>query len=112
MVEDDILIALELEELLRDLGAGIVGPFRTLERARASLQREAVDGAILDVRLDGDTTFDLAEGLENSGVPILFVTGCRLEDVSERFEDTPCLPKPFEPSEFQEFATSVFGDAR
>ena len=46
---------MEVEDILRALGAEVVGPFRRLEPALGAVQKE-VHGAVLDVQLDGETS--------------------------------------------------------
>ena len=50
VVEDEFLIAMEVEDILRALGAEVVGPFGRLEPALGAVQNEVLDGAVLDVR--------------------------------------------------------------
>jgi CheY-like chemotaxis protein len=69
LVEDEFLIAMEVEDVLRDLGAEVVGPFARLEPALGVVHREKLDGAVLDVRLNGDTIEPVAAVLISRGVP-------------------------------------------
>ena len=71
VVEDEFLIAMDVEDVLRALGAEVVGPFGRLEPALGAVQREDLDGAVLDVRLDGDTIEPVAAVLVSRGVPVL-----------------------------------------
>src|ERR1700745_2519728 len=54
LVEDEALVAMELEDLISSLGAAAVGPFGRVADALEALGRERVKGAVLDVRLAGD----------------------------------------------------------
>jgi CRP-like cAMP-binding protein len=78
LVEDEALVALELEEMIIGLGAEVAGPFSRVADAFDALQHE-VAGAVLDVHLNGDTTFQIVDALLERGKPILFVTGTALE---------------------------------
>jgi CheY-like chemotaxis protein len=73
LVEDEALVAMELEELINHLGGEAVGPFSRAADALDALRREQVNGAVLDVRLNGDTTFQIADILLQAANPIIFV---------------------------------------
>jgi DNA-binding NtrC family response regulator len=75
VVEDDFIIAMELETILADAGAQVVGPCRTVNEALAAVRERKVAAAILDVRLGGETIAPVAAELTRRGVPFLFYTG-------------------------------------
>ena len=107
LVEDEALVAMELEELISNLGGEAVGPFGRVADALEVLGREHVNGAVLDVRLNGDTTFQIADVLLKAANPILFVTGA-VSSIPERYRQVPRLHKPFDYAEFERLAKSVF----
>jgi CheY-like chemotaxis protein len=108
LVEDDALVAMELEELIGGLGAETVGPFGRVADALDALRREQVHGGVLDVRLDSETTFAIADVLLQAASPIVFVTGA-VGSIPERYWQVPRLRKPFDYTEFARLAESVFG---
>ena len=71
VVEDEPIIALDLERTFVDAGAYVVGPAYTLFEALEFARKEAIDVAILDVRLGGENSRDVARILASRGVPIL-----------------------------------------
>ena len=76
LVEDELMLALEIQLALEDEGARVVGPVDDLREGLALLDREAVfDAAILDIDLHGEDVFPLAERLRARDVPFLFHTG-------------------------------------
>jgi PAS domain S-box-containing protein len=77
LIEDEMLVAMELEEALRDLGCEVLGPATTVEEAMRLTQAEAgrIDAAILDVNLAGRPSFPVADLLTGHGVPVIFATG-------------------------------------
>jgi len=75
LVEDMLLVALELDRLLRCAGIETVGPARRLEQALALAEQERLDGAVLDINLDGKMVFPVAEVLRRRGIPFVFLTG-------------------------------------
>ncbi len=89
VVEDEALLAMELEELLDRAGCTIVGPFSDVARALDAAHRERIDVALLDMNLNGEMVYPLADELTRKGVPFLFVTGYGALDVPE---DSAALP--------------------
>ena len=108
LVEDEYFVALELKMILGALGAEIVGPASRLQTARELAKAERLDGAVLDVKLDGETTFPLAEELLDRGVPVLFTTGFSRSVLPDRFKGAPCLPKPVNGAALRRLALTSF----
>ncbi|RYI18350.1 MAG: response regulator, partial [Acetobacteraceae bacterium] len=76
VVEDEVLLAMELEAMLRRLGCKVVGPARNLAEAmRLATTEPALHAAILDVNLAGEMVFPVADLLATRSVPFLFATG-------------------------------------
>jgi CheY-like chemotaxis protein len=106
LVEDEIMVALLLEEMLADLGHEVVGPVARLDKAVAMARQEALDIAILDVNLNGKEVFPVAAVLSARGIPFFFVTAtagracarpmpitraCRSHSCAKRF--ATCSPR-------------------
>lgn len=108
LVEDDPLVAIELDGIMRSLGADVVGPFSRVAPALAAIEREPVRGAVLDIRLDGETTFRIVDVFLERHDPILLVSGGVAFDLPDRYRQVPRLQKPFEFVEFEDAAKSVF----
>ena len=96
VVEDEVLLALSLEDHLRDHGWFVVGPYHDLTTARSAAAAEAFDCAILDVNLNGEMVFPLAEDLLGRAVPFLFVTGYAAFNLPEHLRAVPRVAKPYE----------------
>ena len=73
VVEDEFVIALEVEDALRR--AGVVGPAATPEDAARLAPEEPLDAAVLDVELRGGRVFPAADALAHRSVPFVFLTG-------------------------------------
>jgi DNA-binding response OmpR family regulator len=112
LVEDDPLVALELDEFIRALGGEVVGPFTRVAPAIEAIERESVMGAVLDVRLDGERTFPIIDILLDRSDPVLLVTGCSEESLPNKYRELPRLQKPFELFEFERYARTVFASNR
>jgi CheY-like chemotaxis protein len=99
VVEDEYFIAEELREALDRLGATVVGPVPTGEKALALLKSEPIDMAVLDINLRGEMSFAVADALEERGIPFVFATGYDHTAVPERYRDIPHWAKPFDPEQ-------------
>ncbi len=76
IVEDEALLALELQLAFEDEGAEVIGPALTLATARQTVAHaREIDLAVLDVDLAGEEVYPIAELLLQRGVPFLFHTG-------------------------------------
>jgi CheY-like chemotaxis protein len=94
IVEDEMLVALDLQESVRSLGYAVVGPFGRLAEAIEGAAAQPIDFAILDLNLNGEMTYDLAEELERRGIPIVFTTGYESEAIKGRLSNCRVLNKP------------------
>jgi DNA-binding response OmpR family regulator len=99
IVEDEMMVSMLLEDMLDELGYQVVGPVADLNAARAVAERGDIDAAILDVNLNGQDTFPLAQLLSERDIPFVFATGYGTNGVSEHFRHTPALQKPFQSSD-------------
>jgi DNA-binding NtrC family response regulator len=75
IVEDEPLIAMTLEDLLKDSGCTVAGPAASVKQGMRLIEQEAVDAAILDVNLRGELVFPLADALAEQSIPFVYVTG-------------------------------------
>ena len=98
IAEDEFLVGVQLEEDLRSAGCSIVGPFSTLEAATRASRRERFDLAILDINLNGDKVYPLADELSSRGVPFIFLSGYVSAALPERFRESPQIAKPHDPA--------------
>ena len=98
VVEDEFLVAVALEDDLREAGAGIVGPFSDLPAALAGVERQAFDLAVLDINLGGTMVYPLADALLKRQVPFLFLSGYIAGDLPLRFATQCRVSKPYDPA--------------
>ena len=110
--EDELLVAMQLEDILRTLGCAVVGPVASLADALEAARGERLDGAVIDVNLRGELIFPAAEILVDRGVPILFCSG--YIDASlfpEAFRDHPRITKPYHDEMLQQALVRMFAAA-
>jgi hypothetical protein len=94
VVEDEFLLALEVEAALTSFGCFVAGPFAKLGKALVAARAMRLDGAVLDINLNGEMVYPLAEFLDMAGVPFVFLTGYVPTDLPERFRRFRRLQKP------------------
>ena len=95
VVEDEFLLAMELEILLSQRGCTVLGPVPTVRQALAMLGREQPEAALLDVNLKGERATPIAVALRERSVPFVLVTGYSEHQLSEpELHEAPRLGKP------------------
>jgi DNA-binding response OmpR family regulator len=98
VVEDDSLLAMDLEDTLVDAGALVVGVCQTLDEAMARANVDDFAVAVLDFTLGSDTASPVARQLVRQGVPFVFYTGkSRREPSLAEWRACPILEKPSSP---------------
>lgn len=107
VVEDEMIVAMLIEDILMDNGAIVVGPAARVNKALDLLGSENVDAALLDVNLAGENTAPVAEELRRRGIPFAFATGYGVAGVPEGFAGQPLLQKPFQERDLQEVMARV-----
>lgn len=97
VAEDEYLMASELCRRLQEEGADVIGPAPTVEAALALARADgSLDGAVLDVNLQGGVVFPVVEELRRRGVPVVFATGYDAWALPAEFGDIPRCEKPVE----------------
>lgn len=95
VVEDEFLLAMELEALLEQRGCRVLGPVATIDRALAVLDHHRPAAAVLDVNLKGKRATPIAAVLQDRGVPFVLVTGYSDVQLNEpELKGQPRLEKP------------------
>lgn len=96
VVEDEVMVSWILEDMLAELGCQVVGPAARVEQALAMVDAETMDLAVLDVNLNGQKSFPVADALVARGVPFVFSTGYDIAGVPDAYRVFPMLQKPYE----------------
>lgn len=103
VVEDEALVALNLEDMLGDLGCTVVGPAMKYEAAIDLLERGVTaDLAILDVNIGGKPVYPIAERLAERRMPIVFATGYGRSGLPDSWRAWPVLQKPYAVRDLEE----------
>jgi CheY-like chemotaxis protein len=107
VVDDEPLISLMVQEWLAELGCETIGPAVSVRSALDLIGTTTVDGAILDVSLDREDSFPVAEVLYKLGIPIAFATGHSGHDIEARFKDALILSKPIDFEAVKKFVAKL-----
>lgn len=95
VVEDESLLALDLEATLEANGCSVVALAGTVEAALSALREGVFDAAILDLNLNGASAVPVADALADHGVPFVFLTGYDTAHLPERHCSIPLISKPY-----------------
>ncbi len=95
VVEDDLAIAVLIEEALQDIGCIEVGPVGKLDAALRLASEEALDAAILDITIRGGKVFPVIRQLQARGIPFALASGYGDWALPEALRNQPRLVKPF-----------------
>lgn len=95
LVEDEVIIALAIEDMLINLGCEIVGPAFSLSAGQALAASEPLDAAVIDLNLGGESSVSIAQTLQRRDVPFCFSTGYGSSVVPSGFQGRPVLQKPY-----------------
>ena len=97
VVEDEILIALDIGQILQDAGFDIVGPANSAAQALDLIRRDGCEAAVLDVNLGCETSERVALELKERGRPFVALSGYSREQHPPAFSGAPAFTKPLKP---------------
>jgi two-component SAPR family response regulator len=101
VVEDEVPVALLIEDMVNELAYEVAGIVSRLDDAMRLLDSETFDLAMLDVHLNGKNVFPFAAELEVREIPFLFATAYGARGIPEEFRGHLVLQKPFGPVELR-----------
>ena len=93
LVEDEMMICLDIECMLKDFGCTVVGPAATVSKALTLIATEQIDLAMLDVNLGRERSYPIADRLTLLGIPFLLSTG--YAEIDAPYDACPKLQKPY-----------------
>jgi CheY-like chemotaxis protein len=111
VVEDEYLIRMLLEDMLADLGYDIAGAVGTIAEASELAAKAEFNVAILDVNLDGQVSYPVADILAKRGLPFVFVTGYGEHSLPEPYRGRPALQKPFQAEQLKTTLAGLLASA-
>ncbi len=108
IVEDEMFVAILLEDMLAELGYQVAGIASRVSTALPLVETLDFDLAILDVNLAGEMSFPVADAIAEKGLPYLFATGYGRPGIAPTHAHRPVLSKPFSSGELQTAIASAF----
>jgi CheY-like chemotaxis protein len=99
LVEDEVLVAMYVEDALSELGYAVAAVASNLAEALALARDDQFDFAVLDINLNGEKSFPVAELLRKRQIPFLFVSGYTSGGLAEEYRNEVRLRKPFRSSD-------------
>jgi CheY-like chemotaxis protein len=109
VVEDEMMIAMLIEDMLDELGCKLVGQAASVPRALELIGNESIEVAILDLNLDGKDTYAIADALQRKNVPFIFATGYGSAGLRQEYGNRPVLQKPFQQKDLEMALTEALG---
>jgi CheY-like chemotaxis protein len=95
VVEDETMIFLLIEDMLKEMGCAAVSHATDVREALVFIDSRRPDFAVLDVNLAGEQVYPVAERLDAVGVPFAFATGYGRPGMPDRWAARPVIQKPF-----------------
>ena len=97
VVEDEFLLALDVEAMLVKAGCSVVGPVASCRRALATLAQTKPDAVLLDLNLGEETSEPVARALREQNIPFIVATGYSRSFMRDpAFAGIAMLPKPLD----------------
>lgn len=110
VVEDETMIAMIFEEVLRGHGYDVVGPVSRLDAALGLAREEALDAAVLDVTVRGGMIYPVADILRGRDIPFVLASGYGEWALPDAYKGLPRLQKPFTSDDIDEMLAKLFPD--
>lgn len=108
VLEDEFLIAMDVEQICRDHGAQDVTIVQNLGHLPEDEVLGAFDAAVVDLMLNGRSTLEVASRMRESGVPIVFASGYTdMQEILSDFPETPLVSKPYAGADLVEAIASA-----
>lgn len=109
IVEDEPLVAILIEDTLSDFGCVTVATVSSASVALSKAAQLDFDVAVLDVNLNGEKSFRVAEVLTGRQIPFIFSTGYGAPDIPAAFHRAPVLKKPFQERDLEQALRAALG---
>lgn len=111
VVEDEYLVALLVEDMLKTLGYEVSEIAGNIGAATTAAEAGEFDVAILDVNLNGAISNPIADILTRRNIPFIFATGYGTAGPHEGFTSVQSLQKPFEEGDLGRALSQALGRA-
>ncbi|MDP2331199.1 MAG: response regulator [Reyranella sp.] len=107
VVEDEVIIGMLVEDMLQELGYEVVALSTHLDQAIELARSSNIDFAMLDLNLNGQLSYAIADVLRLRGLPFIFATGYGAKILVPPYAGTPTLQKPFHLDDLRRILTEA-----
>jgi DNA-binding response OmpR family regulator len=110
IIEDEPMIALDLEDVLTSEGFDVVGVATRLDKALAMVEHTMFDVAILDANLNGLSSDPVATALTARSMPFIVLSGYSLKQKQAMFPGAHFIQKPCKPDQLVTVLNTILSD--
>lgn len=110
VIEDEAMVAFFIEDMLTEMGHEVGAVASRMQQALDIARTGTFDLAIVDVNLDGQPSYPIAEVLRERRIPFVFATGYGAKGLDAQFAGTPILAKPFVMADLQKLLPAFLND--
>ena len=96
VVEDQAMVASDLQRFLGGMGYCVVGPVCSTDEALDTIASRELDGAVLDVKLLGGASAEVADALKAARIPHVLIDAWAVGQSPEQCRDEPLLNNPYD----------------
>ena len=108
VLEDDMLLAMDMEDHLISRGYSVHGPYGRVGEALDAIPGLDIDVAIVDLNLNGEFSFPVIQELRQRGVPVIVCSGyVELPELKTRLQGVPLLAKPWCPERLDILVSNI-----
>ena len=112
LIEDNMIIALDTEEMLKELGVAEIMVSGSVTQALRAIEKDRPDFAVLDFNLGEESSEPVARALVKMNVPFVLATGYSAKEVKfDELGAKAILKKPYDKSDLAQ-ALAGYGAAR
>jgi FixJ family two-component response regulator len=96
VVEDESIVAIDMASIISMAGGRVIGPFQSIGQGLRFREFRHIDAALLDISLNGEPVFKLADAIAKQDIPIVFLSGRGIDIVPPEHRQSQFLSKPCE----------------
>jgi two-component SAPR family response regulator len=112
IVEDEYFIAQDLAGAFTDIGSEVLGPVPSIDQAMEVIRDQVVHAAVLDINIQDQMVFPLADILNHRDIPFVFASGYDEKSVPQSYQGVPRWEKPFVAGDIAEFLSDILRERR
>jgi FixJ family two-component response regulator len=94
VVEDEAMTAIDMASIISMAGGSVIGPFQSISQGFLFRRFKRIDAALLDISLNGESAFKLADAIVERGTPVIFLSGHSPDVLPPRHRHRHFLSKP------------------